>query len=143
MCFTSSPSREFPLEILFYKYIILVLLLRITKIVDLRQVLVQILGAAGLVKVNGATTCTARPLVCDDLAKGCIGVDMSLKMSPNPAAFGNLRGGRRRDIVELVGTGFRHDEWHRWRQTGQMWAERGFCRFDPVFVFIYYSAHRI
>ena len=131
------------LEILLNRCIILVLFLRIAKIVALYQVLVQVLGAAGFVKVKGATTCTARPLVCDDLAKGFIGVVISHKMSPNPAAFGTLRGGRRKGIVGHVGTDFRHGEWHRWRQTGQMWAERGFCRFDPVVIFIYYSAHRI
>ena len=54
-----------------------------------------------------------RPLVCDDLAKGFIGVYISLKMSPNPAAFGTLRGRRRKGVVEHVGTGFKHGEWHR------------------------------
>ena len=131
------------MENILNRCIVLVLLLRIANIVEICQVLVQVLGAAGLVKVKGATTCTARPLICDDLAKGFIGVGISLKISPKPAAFGTLRGGRRKGIVEHVSTGFRHGEWHRWRKTGQMWAERGFCRFDPVFVFIYYSAHRI
>ena len=42
------------------------------------QVLVQVLGAAGLVKVKGATACTARPLVCDDLAKEFIGASCFL-----------------------------------------------------------------
>ena len=131
------------MENILNRCIVLVLLLWIANIVEICQVLVQVLGAAGLVKVKGAIRCTARPLVCDEMAKGFIGVGISLKMSLNPAAFGNLRGGRRKGIVEHVGTGFRHGEWHRWRQTGQMWTERGFCRFDQVFVFIYYSAHRI
>ena len=47
------------LEILLNRCIILVLFLRIAKIVALYQVLVQVLGAAGFVKVKGATTCTA------------------------------------------------------------------------------------
>ena len=75
---------------------------------DLCQVLIRALGAAGLVKVKGATACTACPSVCDDLAKGFIGIGISLKMIPNPATFGRLGGGRRKGIVGHVGTGFRH-----------------------------------
>ena len=96
MCFTSSPSREFPFKNTLNKCIILVLLLRIAKIVYLCQVLVQVLGAAGLVKVKGETACTARRSVCDDLAKGFIGVGISLKMSPKPATFGTLAAGGRK-----------------------------------------------
>ena len=47
------------LEILLNRCIILVLFLRIAKIVALYQVLVQVLGAVGFVKVKGSTTCTA------------------------------------------------------------------------------------
>ena len=75
--------------------------------------LVQVLGSSGLVNVKGATACTARPSVCDDLAKGFIGIGISLKMSPNPATFGTLGGGRRKGIVGHVGTGFRHGEWQQ------------------------------
>ena len=73
--------------------------------------LVQVLGAAGLAKVNKATACTARPSVCDDLAKGFFGVGISIKVSPNPATFGTLREGGRKGIVGHVGTGFRNGEW--------------------------------
>ena len=74
------------------------------------QVLAQVLGAAGLVKVKGSTACMARPAVCDVLAKGFIGVGISIKVSPNPATFGTLGGGRRKGIVGHVGTGFRQVE---------------------------------
>ena len=62
------------LVILLNRCIVLVLLLRIAEIVDLFQVLVQVLGAAGLVNVKGTTACTARPSVRADLTKGFIGV---------------------------------------------------------------------
>ena len=78
-----------------------------------------------------------RPSVCDDLAKGFIGIGISLKMSPNPATFGTLGGGRRKDIVGHVGTGFRHGEWQQVEAKRARWAERGFCRFEPVLVIIY------
>ena len=75
--------------------------------------LVQVLGAAGLVKVKKATACTARPSVCDDLAKRFIGVGISLKMCPSPATFGHLGRGRLKGIVGHVGNGFRHGEWQQ------------------------------
>ena len=101
------------LEILLNRCIVLVLLLRIAEIVDLCQVLVLALGASGHVKVKGATTCPSRPLVCDNLANGFIGVGISLKMSPIPATFGHLGRGRRKGIVGHVGNGFRHGEWQQ------------------------------
>ena len=101
------------LEILLNRCIVFVLLLRIAEIVDLCQVLVQVLGAAGLVKVNKSTVYTARPSVCDDLAKRFIGVGISLKMCPSPATFGHLGRGRLKGIVGHVGNGFRHGEWQQ------------------------------
>ena len=80
--------ESFISEIPLNSCIVLVLLLRIAEIVDLCQVLVQVLGAAGLVKVKGSTACKARPSVCDDLSKVFIGVGIIRTMSPNPAAFG-------------------------------------------------------
>ena len=59
------------------------------------------------------TSCTARPSVSDDLAKGFIGVGISLKVNPNPATFGTLGGGGRKGIVGHVGTGFKHGEWQQ------------------------------
>ena len=90
--------------------------------------LVQVLGAAGLVKVKGATACTARPSVCDDLAKGFIGVGISLKMSPNPI-FCTLGGGRRKGIVGHVGTGFRHGEWQQVEAKRAKVGREGFLSF--------------
>ena len=101
------------LEILLNRCIVFVLLLRIAEIVNLWQVLVQLLGAAGLVKVKKSTVYTARPSVCDDLANVFIGVGISLKMSPSPATFGHLGRGRRKGIVGHVGNGFRHGEWQQ------------------------------
>ena len=84
-------------------------------------------------KVKGASACTARLSVCDDLAKGFISVGISLKMSQNPATFGTLGGGKRKGIVGHVGTGFRDGEWQQVEAKRAKVAERGFCRFEPFF----------
>ena len=83
------------MKILLNRRIVFVLLRWIAEIVDLCQVLIQVLNAAGLVKVKEATACTARPSVCNDLAMGFIGIGISLKMSPNPVTFGRFCGGKR------------------------------------------------
>ena len=80
-------------------------------------------------KVKGATACTARPSVCDDLTKRFIDVGNSLKMSPNPATFGTLGGGRRKGIVGHVGTGFRHGGWQQVEAKRAKVGREGFLSF--------------
>ena len=63
------------------------------------------------------------------MAKGFIGIGISLKMSPNPATFGTLGGGRRKDIVGHVGTGFRHGEWQQVEAKRAKVGREGFLSF--------------
>ena len=114
------------MENILNRCIVLVLLLRIANIVEICQVLVQVLGAAGLVKVKGATACTSRPSFRDDTAKGFIGVSISIKTVINPATFGTMVVGGAR---ALLGTSARVSDivtGNRWRKRGRRWAGRGF-----------------
>ena len=99
--------------------------------------LVQVLGAAGLVKGKGATACMARPSVCDDLAKGFIGVGTASKWAQTQLRLARCVKGGARVLLGTSALVLEMANGYRWRQRGQMWAERGFCRFKPVFVFIY------
>ena len=54
-------------------------------------------------------------------------------MSQNLATFGTFGGGRRKGIVGHVGTGFRDGEWQQVEAKRAKVAERGFCRFEPLF----------